>query len=727
MQPKLIQNFRHRPEVDGLRALAVAAVVLFHAGLGLPGGYVGVDVFFVISGFLITSLIIRDLENDRFSLVDFWERRARRIVPAAAAMVLATLAVGWFLLLPGEYVDLAKSAIAQTFFAANVFFWRSSDYFSGAAEEMPLLHTWSLAVEEQFYLFVPLLLLVLFRWHRFRGRAMLVAVIGTTLLTSLALSMYAVPRIPGAAFYLLPTRAWEMLFGSLIAVVPGRSRSFPRLHNGMAWAGLAAIVIPFFAYSAETPFPGLAALPICLGTAIFIWAADSRVATAPGNDHATPGNATEERCRPWWHRFPSATTVFSYRPVVFIGLISYSLYLWHWPVLAYTTYWTLETPPIAFRIGLVMLSLLLAVLSWRFIETPFRTRTLGASRRAIFTYSGLGFATTVVFALMIIGRGGEPTRFSPRLISLHQVKSQALAQNRLAPATTPQDAISGNFPIIGNRASDHLGLMVWGDSHAGAILSAVERVADQADAKAAVAWYSLTPPVLDYHGPGKHSLGKDSIRWNRAVFDFVIEKGIPNVLMAGRWSEHFEKGSANAELGNAMVATVKKLRDAGVLVWVLDEVPGHRVRVPKAFIVAETLGVDPHAYACDVAHRQVQTAALNEWKAELVAAGASFLDVSEKLYDPAAGRYRMESEGQLLYYDEHHLTAHGARSVGESLHPIFSDFSGPTPQIAAEKSRRLIQKNGPQKSLQNVFAIPQNAAVTGPGESERTPRCGQAK
>jgi peptidoglycan/LPS O-acetylase OafA/YrhL len=725
MQPKLIQNFRHRPEVDGLRALAVGAVVLFHAGLGLPGGYVGVDVFFVISGFLITSLILRDLENDRFSLVEFWERRARRIVPAAAVMVLATLAAGWFLLLPSDYVELAKSAIAQTFFAANVFFWRSSDYFSGAAEEMPLLHTWSLAVEEQFYLFVPLLLLVLFRWHRFRGRAMLVTIIGTALLTSLTLSIYAVPRIPGAAFYLLPTRAWELLFGSLVAVFPGRSRSFSSVHNVIAWAGLAAIIVPFFAYSAETPFPGLAALPICLGTAFFIWAADSRVApTAADGNAAANGNATEQSRRPWWQRFPQATTVLSYRPVVFVGLISYSLYLWHWPVLAFTTYWTLEPLPIAFRIGLVMLSLLLAVLSWRFIETPFRVRTLGASRRAIFTYSGLGFATTVVFAFMIIGRGGEPTRFSPRLIALHQVKADELALNRRTPATPLSDAIEGNFPVIGNRDSNQLGLMVWGDSHAGAILSAVEQVADQAGAKAAVAWFSLTPPVLDYHGTGKHSLGKDAARWNRAVFDFVIDQRIPNVLMAGRWSEHFDNDTANTELGKALVATVKKLRDANVMVWVLDEVPGHRVGVPKAFIVAETLGIDPHAYACDVAHRDIQTAALNRWKTELIAAGAGFLDVSAKLFDPAAGHYRMESDGQLLYYDEHHLTAYGARSVGESLAPI---FSATEPVIAAEDSRQLVQKNEPQKSLQSVFTTPENAAIADQTETDPSTRCLQAR
>ena len=157
--PPIIQNFRYRPEIDGLRAIAVLAVVFFHAGIGMPGGFIGVDVFFVISGYLITSLIIKDLQTDTFSLASFWERRARRIFPAAAAMVLIVLVAGWFLLLPTDYSTLAKAAAWQAVFAANFYFWKTTNYFSGPADEQPLLHTWSLAVEEQFYLFVPLILI----------------------------------------------------------------------------------------------------------------------------------------------------------------------------------------------------------------------------------------------------------------------------------------------------------------------------------------------------------------------------------------------------------------------------------------------------------------------------------------------------------------------------------------------------------------------------------------
>ncbi len=178
-------HLRYRPDIDGLRAVAVLGVVLFHAGLGVPGGYVGVDVFFVISGFLITSLILKDLDRGTFSMVDFWERRARRIFPALAVVVVTCLLAGWFLMLPFGYLVLAQSAIALTFFASNFQFWRTADYFGPVAEENLLLHTWSLSVEEQFYLIVPVLMAVLYAW---RKRALLPWAAGVGVVVSLVLS-----------------------------------------------------------------------------------------------------------------------------------------------------------------------------------------------------------------------------------------------------------------------------------------------------------------------------------------------------------------------------------------------------------------------------------------------------------------------------------------------------------------------------------------------------------
>ena len=203
----LINDFRYRTEVDGLRAIAVISVILFHAGFGCPGGYVGVDVFFVISGFLITSLIWKDLEGGKFTFANFWERRARRIVPALVVVTLVTLIAGWFLLLPSAYASLGKAAASQAVFAANIHYWLDSGYFSGAAEEKPLLHTWSLAVEEQFYLIVPFILWSGFHFRgllRCRGAILSLLIVGCVL--SLAMSIYGVIYRPSEAFYLLPTR-----------------------------------------------------------------------------------------------------------------------------------------------------------------------------------------------------------------------------------------------------------------------------------------------------------------------------------------------------------------------------------------------------------------------------------------------------------------------------------------------------------------------------------------
>ncbi len=270
--PSLLASFRYRPEIDGLRGAAVLAVVLFHAGLGVPGGGIGVDVFFVISGFLITSLILKDLEGGAFTIASFWERRARRILPALTVVVLATLVAGWFLLLPGDYESLGRAAFWQAAFGANVHYYLETSYFSGAAEEKPLLRTWSLAVEEQFYLALPLTLLVLLRLRACRARLFLPAVFAAGVVLSLAASIYGVANHRAAAFFLLPTRAWELLLGSFVAVTPNdwlpRSNA---VREVISLAGLGGVIVPCLLYTKDTSFPGLAAVPPCVGAALVIW------------------------------------------------------------------------------------------------------------------------------------------------------------------------------------------------------------------------------------------------------------------------------------------------------------------------------------------------------------------------------------------------------------------------------------------------------------------------
>ena len=302
-------QLKYRAYIDGLRAIAVLAVLFFHADIGCGGGYVGVDVFFVISGYLITGLILKDLDGGQFQLVKFWERRVRRILPAVAVVLLACLATGWFLLFSLDFKELGESVLAQALLVSNIYFWRESGYFAQAAEMKPLLHTWSLAVEEQFYLLFPFLLIAFKRF----SRKSLVPGILLLCCISFSLSVYCSYRHASVNFYFLPTRAWELLLGSFLAAIPAQRTSTRWLTESLSSGGLLAILCAVFFYGPDTRFPGISALLPCVGAALIIWAND--------------------------HTLTCVGKLLAIRPVVFIGLISYSLYLWHWPMLVFASYW----------------------------------------------------------------------------------------------------------------------------------------------------------------------------------------------------------------------------------------------------------------------------------------------------------------------------------------------------------------------------------------------------
>ena len=362
---------RYRPEIDGLRAIAVAAVILFHAGFALfSGGFVGVDVFFVISGFLITSIIVEELKTGRFSVVRFYERRARRILPALFTVMAACVPFAYSLLSPDDLKDFAQSLAAICLFASNVLFWGESGYFDTQAELKPLLHTWSLAVEEQFYVVFPLLLLAVWRL----GRGVLLALISAIAVASLFTSVDEVRNFPSAAFYLLPSRAWQLLVGALASLVadrwPSAALRQPAVRlasEAFGWGGMAMIVMALFLFDEQTPFPGLnAALPT-VGTVLVLLGASDRT---------------------------SVGRMLAWRPLVGLGLISYSAYLWHQPLFAFTKHALLADLPTDLAIVLCAVTIVLACLSWRYVEQPFRDRSL-ISRGMVFALSAAGMAAFV--------------------------------------------------------------------------------------------------------------------------------------------------------------------------------------------------------------------------------------------------------------------------------------------------------------------------------------------
>jgi peptidoglycan/LPS O-acetylase OafA/YrhL len=393
---------QYRPEIDGLRALAVVPVILFHAGFAVfSGGYVGVDIFFVISGYLITSIIVNELNEGNFSIVTFYERRARRILPALFLVMFLSIPFALFWMLPSEIADFSQSLVAVSLFGSNFLFWRQDNYFAAAAEEKPLLHTWSLAVEEQYYVLFPLFLLLFWRFGRKPVFVVIVAVaIGSSLLAE-----WGWRNVPSANFYLAPTRVWEILIGSICAMAqPGRTGQHSNLLSGL---GLALVGVSIFAFDADTPFPSFYALLPTIGTALVIL-------------YGTSGT--------------SVATLLSGRPLVGIGLISYSAYLWHQPLFAFARIRSLYPPPQWIMLFLAASSIVLAYLSWRFVETPLRNKRM-FGRRFIFSLSAIGISLFVAVGLV----GSKTDGFESQWL--------ALQSKTVSHAYTLIDGDSGADPV----------------------------------------------------------------------------------------------------------------------------------------------------------------------------------------------------------------------------------------------------------------------------------------
>lgn len=626
----------YRPEIDGLRALAVVLVILFHLGLRCPGGYVGVDVFFVISGYLITGLIARQVDDGSFSLQNFWLRRVHRILPAQAAMVACVLVYGMSYFLPSDAVDLAEMTRAQQVLGANLHLTAQDHYFSPPFEQV-LMHTWSLAVEEQFYLLFPILMIVLLRC----GRWISVLAISLLAVSSLVSAVWALRGSPDTAYYQLQCRAWELLMGAGLALLPASVSMRHKWSQLVAAVGLGMILYSAWFYGNKTPFPGVAALVPCLGTALILWS-NQQERNLVG------------KCLAW-------------RPVVLLGLMSYSLYLWHWPVIACLRYFeNTARLPQSLVLPAVGATFVLAAVSYRWIERPCRISpgTIPTWRAALPILATV--PTLLLASSLVIWGKGFPTRFSPRTQRLAQSitnqprdsENQTSRSDRLKSSNSPSEFgdPSGRFTCV-----------VWGDSFAGMWHGAMESAAQKNNVRCFGFGRSATPPILDFakYGRGLDSSFEES---KNSYVEFMRREQPDLVILAGMWETSYRRPHFEQQLR----FTLQTLHDAGLRVAVMLPPPLQDRPVARALALHSAYGHPSRpkgkswaVYLERPAIRAVYRAC--EGLAEVIDPGPCFVN--------AQGIWTVENREGSMYSDHCHVSRVGALRATPLFDELFATLS----------------------------------------------------
>ncbi len=612
----------YRRDIDGLRSIAILPVLLYHAGIaGVSGGYVGVDVFFVISGFLITGIISREIDAGSFSIVRFYERRARRILPALVTMLVAVFCAGLFFYFPADLTQLAKSAVMTLAFLSNLFFFQTTGYFASAADTMPLLHTWSLAVEEQFYIGFPILLILIARF----APTMRTMIVATIALFSLALAIWFQNDRTGFGFYMLPPRAWELFVGSLLAIgaVPAVTNSKAR--EAISLGGLAAILFAVFTYTKDTAFPGLSAIPPVLGAAALI--------------HCAPGTLVGR--------------LLSSALAVGIGLISYSLYLWHWPVIVFTEY-ALDAPVKGWvSLFVIAASIALAIVSWKFVEAPFRDGKKFNQRR-IFRLSGISALALLIPAAGIIATNGVPQRFSPVAIALDNARNDV----------SPSRAECMGKPIDAELAKCDLGAavppdtFVWGDSHSVELAMAISERLKAKGRALSVRSAGSCPPILGYTSKDNPQCADINAGDLKRI---ESNPNYKNIILIGFWASESYSHPETAEKLNATIARVQAMGRKVVLIGAVppftSDVPTHLARLAQAGISGAE-GLKRGEF--DERTRWISKN-YRAWQRQ----GVTIFDPAQFMCD--ARNCQLSKGGKPLYFDGHHLSMTGARHLAAHL------------------------------------------------------------
>jgi len=669
----------YRTDIDGLRAIAVLSIIAFHAGFRwCLGGYRGVDMFFVISGFLITGILLREHEAGSFTLAGFYERRARRILPALFVMLLVTGFAAWIIMLPADLKLFGQNLSAIALFTSNILFWKRAGgfdfYFEPSAQLNPLLHTWSLGVEEQFYLIFPLL--VWFGWRLWRRRLFQLVV-----LTALVSFVYSslidgdwglgLPVHKEANFYLLPARAWELMVGAIVAFWVARRGDVAHAERAPLWRQvLAAVGLVLVGRSMlvtgswDYYYPSITALPATLGAAMILA----------------------------WGSGTVASTVLSWRPLAGIGLISYSAYLWHQPLFAFSHYMSLNAGlDNSTKVGLIVVSLGVAWASWRYVEAPFRNRRR-VSRRVIFGVAVLG--TTWVLASGLLLGINSLNRYLPS--RGHLISSPTLLDT-LAATKLPAAMRECAFDRAGSTADD-LGcalnpasaaaptFVVLGDSHAGALLPAFRQLSEQTGEQGRAVVLRGCPPVFGVYA----ELEATCLAMQPAVFGYVQRHHITRVFLAARWAGYTDgdydgkldvflsqaswttarsKMSSRTAIVDGLKRTIDAYAEAGVTVDIVAQVP-QQIHRPLGIYLQALLHRDAESRirASSITtprHRALQAFMTNTFAAYRDHPRVKMVDLSSALCpDNACPVGTLDAS---YYWDFNHLSQVGALHVSDAL------------------------------------------------------------
>lgn len=650
-------KIKYRPDIDGLRAIAVLSVLFFHTEVpGFTGGFVGVDIFFVISGFLITSILLNEINEGNYSISRFYERRIRRIFPALFPVIIFTIIVGAVLFTPDGYKKLSETTLSTTLFYSNYLFANQSGYFDAPSIEKPLLHTWSLALEEQFYIFFPLLLVFINRFKKNRYIPWLLLIF----CISLAASIYGVAYYPSKTFYLLYTRAWELLAGSIVAVgfIPIPSKVL--LRNFLSVIGFGFIVYSICFYTESTLFPGYNAIAPVLGTCMIIFSYKDCEAGV-------------------------LNKILSFNPLVSIGLISYSLYLWHWPFIAFAKYLIFRPFTSLEKLFIIIASIAVSILSWKYIEQPFRRKyLLLPDRNKLFALSGVVMIVIAGVSVAIYNLKGLPERIDSNInATISKAHLDWEKEDEFRKCIEQNNYAKIMPPVIGEKNLTPQ-FILWGDSHAYALKNGVSYIARKYNISGFLANISGCPPILD--------TGSMDPSKNGDIILTIIKNHptIRTIILASRWAAHFNgcgykddlikvnkqngEKSYNA-LHSGLSRTVHALLAMGCNVVLVSDVPEIGHDVPRWYVIHERFPMIANEIRPTLSEynerQQKAQLVLNEL-AQLP--GVIIIHPESKLFDNDA-RARVIYNGQLLYWDDSHLSSFGSLYVASVFDQVFKQMA----------------------------------------------------